>query len=314
MKNIEAKINEKVIAGLTEKGFEWFKPWTNAAGSIERPVSWVNGRAYKGTNMFMLNFEMIACGYEHNQWLTAKQGYAAGGSNKGETGTPVIFWQQGFKVADKNGKYKFFKNFEEKKAHAFASKNGTRVEKTLTLREYTVFNIAQFKDLDAKTFGKSAPTIEEIVFEPSEVADSIMDNWSDKPVIKHLTQQAYYSPTGDFINMPKQETFVDSDSYYKVLFHEGIHATGHKSRLNRFKGDAANAAFGSKEYSKEELTAEIGAMYLVGLCNLNPKDSDDNSLAYIRGWVKHLTDHPKECITAMQRASKAVIHITGGDQ
>jgi antirestriction protein ArdC len=125
MRNIEAKINEKVIAGLTEKGFDWFKPWTNAAGLIERPVSWANGRVYRGTNMFMLNFEMIACGYEHNQWLTAKQGYAAGGSNKGETGTPVIFWQQGLKVADKNGKYKFFKKFEEKKAQAFAAKNGT---------------------------------------------------------------------------------------------------------------------------------------------------------------------------------------------
>ena len=152
-------------------------------------------------------------------------------------------------------------------------------------------------------------------FTPIEAAESVIDNWSDKPVIENSTSdnRAYYSPARDMINMPCPTKFkwVDGDSYYKVLFHECIHATGHKSRLNRFVGEAANAEFGSQEYSREELTAEIGCLYLTEVCNLNPADNDSNSQAYINGWVKHLTDHPKECIQAMQRASKATAHILG---
>ena len=108
--------------------------------------------------------------------------------------------------------------------------------------------------------------------------------------------------------MPKLETFVDSDSYYKVLFHELAHSTGHESRLNR-SGINEVARWGDNTYAKEELVAEISAMYLVGLLGLNPKDSGNNSQAYIKGWCKHLEDEPKECVYAMQQATKVVEFI-----
>ena len=86
---IEQKENEAVIAGLKQKGLNWFKPWRGADGAICHPINWNTGRAYRGTNVWLLNAVMMTEGYEHNEWLTAKQGYAAGGTNKGENDSNV---------------------------------------------------------------------------------------------------------------------------------------------------------------------------------------------------------------------------------
>jgi antirestriction protein ArdC len=299
--DIEQSINALVIEGLKSSGMGWFKPWRNAKGDLDCPVNWENGRAYRGVNEWILNFEMLIKGYSHNQWLTAKMGYAKGGSNKGEKGTAIIYWQIGYKVMNK-GVAKYFNDLAP--ASKYAKSVGSKVEKSFTLREYTVFNIAQFEGLDPK--GADTPTPEIEAFTPIERAEAVIRDWQNAPSIQHKRGQAYYSPSLDIINMPKPETFIDPDSYYKTLFHEAVHATGHPSRLNRFEGDAKNAAFGSQEYSREELTAEIGSMYLTGFVDIHPKDSEDNSVAYINGWVRHLTDHPSECLSAMGRASKAV--------
>ncbi len=108
--------------------------------------------------------------------------------------------------------------------------------------------------------------------------------------------------------MPKLETFIDADSYYKVLFHELAHSTGHKDRLNRKTLLEVNK-WGDTTYAKEELVAEISAMYIVGLLGLEPKDNESNSQAYIKGWCKYLEDKPKECVYAMQQATKVVDYI-----
>ena len=67
--------------------------------------------------------------------------------------------------------------------------------------------------------------------------------------------------------------------------------------------------FGSTEYSKEELVAEIGSMMLVAITGLEPKDSDENSQAYINGWCKKLTENEQWVLYASSQAEKAVKHI-----
>ena len=110
--------------------------------------------------------------------------------------------------------------------------------------------------------------------------------------------------------MPMLETFIDADSYYKTLFHELAHSTGHKSRLNR-KSMTEISFWGDNSYAKEELVAEISSWYLVGLLGLNPKDGGGNSQAYIKGWCKNLSDKPQECVYAMQQATKCSTLILG---
>ena len=51
--------------------------------------------------------------------------------------------------------------------------------------------------------------------------------------------------------------------YYSVLFHKLTHATGNSTRLNRPEIVSVNT-FGSEDYSREELVAELGASFLCG--------------------------------------------------
>ena len=79
-----------------------------------------------------------------------------------------------------------------------------------------------------------------------------------RPIIAHRAAQAFYPPSADTVNMPPAELFQSSEEYYSTLFHELTHSTGHPSRLGRLDTDNP-AAFGSKDYSQEELVAEMGA-------------------------------------------------------
>jgi antirestriction protein ArdC len=81
-----------------------------------------------------------------------------------------------------------------------------------------------------------------------------------RPLIRHDEPSAYYTPAQDFVNLPRPETFDTPENYYVLALHELTHSTGHESRLNR-AGVAGSrlAAFGSADYSREELVAEMGA-------------------------------------------------------
>ena len=62
-------------------------------------------------------------------------------------------------------------------------------------------------------------------------------------------------------------------------------------------------------YSQEELVAELGAMFLCNITGVEPKDNEQNSQAYINGWIKHLKNNPKEIIFASSQAQKSVEFI-----
>ena len=91
----------------------------------------------------------------------------------------------------------------------------------------------------------------------------------NRPAIREGGDQAYYAPRADYVQMPDRAAFVSTEGYYQVLFHELTHSTGHASRLNRKAVAEAAAAFGSADYSQEELVAEMGAAFLMAHCGLS---------------------------------------------
>lgn len=309
-------VNDRVIEGLKDKGLQWFRPWKS--GEENQPLNRLSSKHYKGFNIFLLNAEMIRHNYTSNQWLTFKQTIEMGGRVKYEESkkyTPIYFWKLGYQDM-KTGKFLTDKqiksaNLREKFTSAFNGKSIDRYRKTFTIRYYNVYNLDQTTGIDPIVFEPSIKAS----FTSNEMVDSIIDNYisrsnSLKLNVSKSSDQAYYSPSKDLVVMPEQDSFVDSDSYYKTLFHELAHSTGHETRLNR-KGIANVNFFGSESYAQEELIAEISSMYLTGLCDLNPKDSDDNSQAYINGWVKKFKDEAKECFYAMQQATKCSTLILG---
>ena len=189
--------------------------------------------------------------------------------------------------------------------------NADNISKVFSLKEYRVFNVDQVEDLEPKRVTpKEDGTEDGLEFTPIQKAENVLNNFKTIPDITFNENSAYYSPSKDIVNMPKQTQFVDPDSYYKTLFHELVHSTGHKSRLNRSSLNEI-AHWGDAVYAKEELVAEIGSMYLSTLCELNSKDSDDNSSAYLQGWIKKLKESKKMAVEAMQNATKAVDYILG---
>ena len=109
--------------------------------------------------------------------------------------------------------------------------------------------------------------------------------------------------------MPKSNLFKSDEEYYSTLFHELTHSTGHTSRLNR--GEISKTSlFGSHDYSKEELVAEMGSAFLCGHCGIEPAVIE-NQAAYIQNWLKKLQSNKKWLVYAAAKAQKAADFILG---
>lgn len=281
MSRVYQIITDRIISQLEKGTVPWQRPWSKEGAW---PKNLVSGKEYRGVNVFLLS----AGGYTSPYWLTFKQAQDLGGSvNKGEHGSPVIFWKV---------------NEREKES----PEGETKTEKSMILRYYTVFNLSQMV-LPEKHIPLATKT--ELTFQPIEVCENVVAKMPQKPIIRHGEQRAWYKPHADLVNMPKYGTFTIPEAYYSTLFHELTHSTGHFSRLNR-SGITELTHFGSTNYSKEELVAEMGAAFLCGHTGIE-NHTIDNSASYIAGWLKKLRGDSKLVILAAADAQKAADFVLG---
>ena len=246
-------VTDRIIELMEQGTVPWRKPWTGG-GEASNLIS---KRPYRGVNHFMLNISGYACPY----WATFNQIKKKGGKvKKGEKSTPVVFW-------------KWYEREDPK--------SGEITEKPV-LRYYRVFNLEQTEGIELPKEDKP----EEKPFSPIERCESLMAGIANPPQIQHKQQSAWYRPGKDLINLPKPESFESPEEYYSTLFHELAHSTGHESRLNR-STLTDMAPFGSSNYSKEELVAEMTAAMLCGVTGIT-QETIENSAAYLRGWLKKL--------------------------
>ena len=171
-------------------------------------------------------------GYECNQWLTFKQVSALKGKViKGQKATDVYFWNIGYFDSVKNV-YISSKDAKNIKLSERTISGSLRYRKTYSIRFYKVFNVSQCDGIEPHKIEDKV----EVINEPIEVAESLVQEFVEREnnfKIVHRENKAYYNKTNDFINMPEMNSFIGSESYYKTLFHEMVHSTGHNSRLNR---------------------------------------------------------------------------------
>ena len=125
------------------------------------------------------------------------------------------------------------------------------------------------------------------------------------------SDEAYYSPSADYVRVPRREQYAKQSEYYSTLFHELGHSTGHASRLNRFTGKDKIASWGDEAYSREELVAEATAASVLNAIGLEETNTVRNSAAYIKSWASHLQADPMIYVTAMTRAQAAFDLIVG---
>ncbi|VGO16910.1 DNA primase TraC [Pontiella desulfatans] len=283
---MSAKINEMVVQRLIDRINEtgelpWKKPWTSVS---TMPRNLVSKKNYRGVNVFLLHM----MGFSSPWFLSLKQVNALGGRiRKHEKGNVVTF----FKIIEKDD------DTADDGKRSFAM-----------LRYYKVWNAAeQCEGLDGKVPEVEVP---KRVHTPISEVEAVVANMPCPPHIVHGRRQAAsYCPPTDTVSMPSPETFVSGESYFSALLHECVHATGSAKRLAR-KAIMEPNRFGSDPYAKEELVAELGAAFLCGHCGILPK-TEENSTAYLKGWLARLKADPSMLITAGSQAQKAYDYVLG---
>lgn len=274
-------VTERLAAAIEAGNVPWHKPWR----TLGAPSNLVSRKPYRGINVWLT----LCSGFASPWWVTFKQAQALGGTvRKGEKGTMVVYWSI-LRKRERNAE-------------------GEPVERRIPLlKHYWVFNAEQCDGLDAK-IPAAAPT-PVAPTDTHEAADALIAGWADKPVFQpEGGDRAYYVPALDIIRVPARVQFESLDAYYQTLFHEAVHATGHKNRLGR-PGIVNPAGFGSEPYAEEELVAEIGACYLAELVGIDP--AIDNSASYLRGWASKLRSDTRLIFRAASAAQKASDHILG---
>lgn len=286
-------VTNKIIEYLEQGVIPWRMPWLKTA-----PQNLDSKRFYNGFNIIMLQAEATLKGYKTNLWVTFRQCKKLGGSIKaGEHPTMVIFWKR--------------TQFENTKETGELDDDGKPItEKTYKtvplLRYYNVWNIDQ-----TTIPADKIPQIKKSRFKPITRAERIIKGCQGDPEIKHGGDRAYYSPMGDYIQLPTKNKFSEATGYYSTAFHEIAHWTGAKPRLGRFNG-VDSAVFGSESYSQEELIAELTSAFLCGVCDIE-KDTIENQAAYIKGWLKRLKNDKKLIVVAAAQAQKAADYIQGNN-
>jgi antirestriction protein ArdC len=270
-------VTDRLIAALEQGVIPWRKPWKSA----DMPRNLSSGQPYRGSNVFAL----LWAGFSSPYWCTFKQALELGGHvKKGEKGTPVVFWRW---VS------------ERKRA------DGTKEELDRpfpTVRYYTVFNVEQCEGLTVPA-AADAPK----GFDPIAAAEQLVADMPQRPAIVNGGNQASYSPAADIVTMPSRESFYSAGGYYATLFHELTHSTAHESRVGR----KVSTSFGSEQYSREELVAEMGSSFLMASCDLENDATMNNAAAYLANWLQALRADPSMLIYAGQQAQKAADFILG---
>ena len=277
-------ITARFIDQLKKGTVPWQKPWMGVQNIVSK-------KTYRGINALILGWSEFQSPY----WLTFKQAHDLGGKvKKGEHATPVIY-------------YKLFEKRDDQ-GNLVLGSNG-RPTRIPFIRWSNAFNLDQ-------TEGIAPPAQTQAVvhasLNPLEKAAKIVEEAKVCPIY-HTGFVAVYSPGEDVIRMPAQKTFRTPESYYKTLFHEMTHSTGHTSRLDR-EGVTMPIKFGSERYSKEELIAELGASFLSNEAGILNQVQFDNSAAYLSSWIEKFQNDPKMIFTASSQAQRSTDFILGLEQ
>ncbi len=273
-------ITDRILEKMEAGQIPWQKPWH----SLGSPRNYATQHVYTGINAFLLHF--LSEGVP--LFVTFQQVKKLGGNiRKGAKGFPIIFY-----------------HVTEKMKEGAQSDEDT--ERRAFVRYSTVFNVADVE-------GVNLILPEEVTgkHQPLEAAEAIVSSWADRPRLTSLDQRAYYVPGQDYVNIPAFGSFLNAEHYYKTLFHEFTHATGHPKRLHRPDLAGNMATKGAAGYAREELTAEMGAAFLCGAAGISPEATDENTAAYLQFWLGCLRNDKKLLIQAASHAQKAANLILG---
>jgi antirestriction protein ArdC len=277
--NLYDEVTARIVGELEAGRVPWVQPWGRPGGTAPGlPRNALTARHYSGVNVLILWGAVIEHGFPSQGWLTFRQALEAGGSvAKGERGTTVVYADRFVPEAEK----------------ARAVETGDAAKTIPFLKRFTVFNVAQCEGLRPGLAPDPAPLPDrEIV----PVAESVIA--ASGVAFRIGGGEAFYSPSHDFVAVPPQPAFFDQINYYRTALHELTHATGHPARLDRRQV----TAFGTKDYAREELVAEMGSAFLCAALGIVPTVRHAD---YLASWLDVLRADNRAIFRAASAATKA---------
>ncbi len=278
--DVYTRITDDIVAAIEQGAGEWQMPWHHDGSSIARPRNVASDKAYRGINVLALWVAAHRAGYTSGIWGTYRQWAEQGCQvRRGETATTVVFWKQIGRHDDSEAS-----DDPDSSDH---HEQGRRPR--FLARGYYVFNKAQV-DGHVQEELTCLPESERIAR-----ADAFFAALNIPIVI--AGNHPCYRPDIDTIFMPPFEHFFDAASFYSCLYHEGGHAVGHASRLNRGR-------FGSAKYAMDEAVAELTASFILADLGIVNRPRAEHA-AYLSTWLDVLEDDPRAIFTAAGKAQQA---------
>lgn len=308
---------EMMIEKIESINEDWRKPWFTE-GALQWPRN-LSGREYNGMNAFMLMLHCEKEGYKIPRFCTfdcvqrmnkpGKDGQELPRVSvlRGEKSFPVMLttFTCIHKETKEKIKYDDYKNLseDEKKEYNVYPR----------MQVFRVFNVQQtnlrearpelWEKLEKENGRPEVKAGEQFDFEP--VDRMISENLWICPIRPMHQDSAYYSITKNEIVVPEKRQFKDGEAFYGTLFHEMTYSTGAKGVLDRLEP----TAFGSKEYAREELVAELGSALVSQRYGMT-KHIKEDSCAYLKSWLDSLKESPQFIKTTLMDVKKASSIIT----
>ena len=270
------EITAKIITALETGTAPWQQPWNGAEG----PQNGITKHQYSGINTVILSLAAMSIdGGKDLRWYTYRQvAQQENGSyvRKGEKGTRVLLW----------------------KPTIGTDEHGNREITSVLQRTFTVFHASQIEGIPDYV----PPKLN--IIEAHEKAERIIDSSGAK--VNFGGNEAFYSPSGDYIQMPPKTDFKSMEGYYSTVFHELNHWTGGEKRLNRVQRCGKFSA----DYAFEELIAEMGSLFIASSAGIPQSETEfQNHASYIDSWLGNLRNDNMYIFKAAAEASKAAGYL-----
>lgn len=271
-KSVYETVNDYLINEIEKGIIPWRKEWQATTGGLQF-MNYRSKRPYTGVNPWLIGSKL----QDHHCpfFLTLAQIEQRGGKLKsGATKFNVVYF----------GKAISTKTLEPTPEQP----QGETISRLIRfLKEYRVYNLADTTlEIDWKS---KIPELTEA--QKIDNCEKVYQMMPNKPSLKHGGDRAFYNRAIDYVQMPNLKDFRKEPFYYSTLFHELIHSTGHKKRVDRER--EFGRTFGDKKYAFEELIAEIGASYLCAHTGIL-FHTRKNTVAYLQSWMKALAKEAKE--------------------
>lgn len=337
-RDLRQELTDRMAAALGEGTIPWERPWHEL--KVARPRNVSSARDYRGGNRFLLMMVQLEKGYTDPRFGTVRQINQLGGTIvKGQKGFPVEYWsdqpfydRHDVKVTHGGQRVAIL---DEVRQEVLIQAEGSPANrqtvrgvdllvhhdsKTLSWQEAhkqldrwiakvsTVFNAEQCEGLTLEPI-EAVPRTQ---IQKIERAEQLMAGMrADGLTYGTDNRGAYYVPKVDTVYLPEPERFRSSEAYYGTALHEIGHATGAEERLNR-EGIVGDYRFGSGEYAREELRAELFSVFMAAETGI-PHDESQHR-AYIQHWGKLLKSDKHEIFRAAAQASAAIDYVFEREQ